>query len=144
MEPVAYTSSTFQNIILTILAILIIMICFGCVYAFFRAIFLFIFSQGKDDKIKSARSSIRYMIWGVILTITLLFIFPLFFKWIGVAHYEEYSASKIFERAGVILGKLSNVKNVIKNSQKMNQTKGELYYEDDKLEPIIGDGEYEL
>ncbi len=123
MEPIAYTPTTFQNIVLTVLAILIIMICFGCVYAFFRAIFLFIFSQGKDDKIKSAWSSIRYMIWGIILTITLLFVFPLFFKWIGVEKPDSYSASNIFERAGFILGKVSSIKNVIQESQDLNQTK---------------------
>ncbi len=137
MNPTAYTPSTFQNIILTVLAILIIMICGWCVYAFFRAIFLFIFSQGNDEKIKSAWSSIRYMIWGIILTIGLLFVFPLLFKWIGVEKPESYSASKIFERAGVILSKVSSVKNIIKESQNMNQTKGDLYYPNEKLEPFV-------
>lgn len=99
MGPSPYIPSTFQNIVLTILAILVILICLGCIYAFFRAIFLFIFSQGKDEKIKSAWSSIRYMIWGIILTIALLFVFPMLFKWMGVDHYEEYSASNIFEKA---------------------------------------------
>ncbi len=84
------------------------------------------------------------MIWGIILTITLLFVFPLFFKWIGVEKPDSYSASNIFERAGFILGKVSSIKNVIQESQDLNQTKWDFYYPDDKLDPIIDDGSYEL
>jgi hypothetical protein len=63
-----------EDIILFILALTVLIVCLGCIYAFFRAIFLFIFSKGEDAKVKAARNSIRYMIIGLFLTIMLLFL----------------------------------------------------------------------
>jgi hypothetical protein len=63
-----------EDIILFILAIAILLIFIGCIYAFFHAIFLFIFSKGEETKVKAAWNSIRYMIIGLFLTIMLLFL----------------------------------------------------------------------
>jgi hypothetical protein len=63
-----------EDIILFILALAILIVFLGCIYAFFSAIFLFIFSKGEDAKVKAAWNSIRYMILGVFLTIMLLFL----------------------------------------------------------------------
>jgi len=41
-----------ENIILTILAIVIIIIVVGCIYTFIRAIFLFVFSNSKEENKK--------------------------------------------------------------------------------------------
>lgn len=58
----------------------------------------------------------------------------------GVDHYEEYSASNIFEKAWVILSKVSRVKDIVQKSQEMNQVKGNLYYENDQIEPFRDEG----
>ncbi|MCF7835188.1 hypothetical protein K9M48_04020 [Candidatus Gracilibacteria bacterium] len=131
--------ATVENIILTVLALVIIAICIGCIYAFVRAIFLFIFSQGKEDKIKAAWNSIRYMIIGIILTIILLFVFPLIFKWMNVKGYENYSAKNIFNKAGTLIKGASNIGDVIKESQKDMQYRGQLYYDTDSESPLPED-----
>ncbi|MFZ2151209.1 MAG: hypothetical protein WAZ12_02485 [Candidatus Absconditicoccaceae bacterium] len=121
--------ATVENIILTVLALVIIAICIGCVYAFIRAIFLFIFSQGKEDKIKAAWNSIRYMIIGIIFTIVLMFLFPMIFKWMNVKGYENYSAKNIFNRSGELIKYVFQLGDVIKESQKDMQYRGQLYYD---------------
>jgi hypothetical protein len=39
------TDSSFEEIVLYILAAIVLLICIGCIYAFFRAIILFVFSN---------------------------------------------------------------------------------------------------
>ena len=90
---------TMQDIILTILAILIIIVFAGAIYSLFRAIFQFIFSDGKDEVIQKAIKNIRYTIMGIIVTIVLLFIFPILFKQMKVNGYQYYTAQNIFSRA---------------------------------------------
>ena len=68
--------SSFEEIVLYILAWIILVICIGCIYAFIRAIILFVFSNWKNDKIQAAWSSIRYMILGMFFTIMFVYIFP--------------------------------------------------------------------
>jgi uncharacterized membrane protein len=62
------------------LAFLVIIIFCGAIYAFIRSIFLFIFSQGDPENKKKARDRVRFMIIGLVMTIGLLFIFPLGLK----------------------------------------------------------------
>lgn len=131
--------ATVENIILTVLAIVVIAICIWCIYAFVRAIFLFIFSQWKEDKIKAAWNSIRYMIIGIIFTIILLFVFPLIFKRMNVKWYENYSAKNIFNRAWTIIKWASNLWDIIKESQKDMQYRGQLYYDTETNDPITPD-----
>ncbi|HKL44494.1 MAG TPA: hypothetical protein VJ892_04445 [Candidatus Absconditabacterales bacterium] len=128
--PESYGTSAIQNVILIILAIVIIAISIGSIYAFIRAILLFIFSQGKEEKIKKAWNSIRFMIMGIFLTVVLLFMFPLVFKRMGLEDYEEYSAKNIFNKAGELLEKTLQIKDVVKESQEENQYRDQLYYDD--------------
>ena len=61
-------NNLFQNtsdIILFIFAVIILIVFIGCIYAFFRAIFLFIFSNGEEEKLKKAWDTIRFMIIGL-------------------------------------------------------------------------------
>jgi ABC-type phosphate/phosphonate transport system permease subunit len=67
------------------------------------AIILFIFSKGDEKKIKQAWDSIRYAIIGVILTIFLLFIFPIVFQKLHIPGYKVYTAKNVFKRASDIL-----------------------------------------
>ena len=128
---VTASESTIQNAILIILALVVIVICAGCIYAFIRAIFFFIFSQWKDDKIKKAWNSIRYMIMWIFLTVTFLFIFPLIFKWVWLDHAEAYTAKNIFNKAWELLSKTFQLKDVIKESQQQNQYRDQLYIDID-------------
>ena len=127
--------ATVENIILTLLALVVIAICLWCIYAFIRAIFMFIFSQWKEDKIKAAWNSIRYMIIGIIFTIVLMFIFPLIFKWMNVKWYENYSARNIFNRSWELIKYVFTLGDVIQESQKDMQYRGQLYY-DTTTDPI--------
>ena len=116
MSP-TYGQDTVSNIILFILAALVILIVAGCIFSFIRAIFFFIFSQWKEEKIKKAWNSIRYMIIWIFLTAALLFLFPLIFRRIWISDYEKYTAKNIFAKAGTILSSLFELKDVIKDGQ---------------------------
>lgn len=43
---------------------------------------------------------------GIIVTIVLLFIFPILFKQMKVSGYQYYTAQNIFSRAGLIIKKI--------------------------------------
>ena len=123
-----YGSDTISDIILLVLAIMVILIAAWCIFAFVRAIFFFIFSQWKDEKIKKARNSIRYMVIWIIFTVVLLYFFPLVFKRIWLENYEKYTAKSIFAKAGTVLSTVFELKDVIKESQEMNRYNWQLYY----------------
>ena len=78
-----YGYSSIEDIILTILAVLVILILIGTIYSIIRAIIQFIFSNGDSEKIKKAWNGIRYTIIGMIITILLLFFFPIIFSKVG-------------------------------------------------------------
>ncbi len=137
--PESYGTSAIQNVILIILAIVIIAISVWSIYAFIRAILLFIFSQGKEEKIKKAWNSIRFMIMWIFLTVLLLFMFPLVFKRMWLEDYEEYSAKNIFNKAWELLEKTLQIKDVVKESQQENQYRDQLYYDDDFKENYYED-----
>jgi len=138
MSP-SYWSDSIQNIILIVLAVVVIAISVWSIYAFIRAILLFIFSQGKEEKIKKAWNSIRYMIMGIFLTIVLLFLFPLAFKLTGLENYEEYSAKNIFDKAWELLSKTLHIKDIVTDSQKENQYRDKMYYDDSFKEKFEDD-----
>lgn len=123
-------SSSIQELILIILAIVVIAISIWSIYAFIRAILLFIFSQGQEEKIKTAWNSIRYMIMWIFLTVFLLFLFPLIFKRMGLEDYDSYSAKNIFNKAWELLEKTLQIQDIIKDSQEQNQYRWQLYYDD--------------
>ena len=128
MSP-TYGSDTISNIILFILAALVILIVAWCIFSFVRAIFFFIFSQWKEEKIKKAWNSIRYMIIWIFLTAALLFVFPLIFRRIGISDYDKYTTKNIFAKAGTILSSLFEIKDIIKDSQEMNNYNSQLYFD---------------
>ena len=132
MSP-TYGTDTVSDIILFILAAMVILIAAWCIFSFVRAIFFFIFSQGKDEKIKKAWNSIRYMIIWIFLTVILLFLFPLIFKRVWLEHYEKYSAKNIFNKASDIIKGAFKLKDVIKESQEQNKYNWQLYIETDNL-----------
>lgn len=103
------TYTTIQDIILTVLAILIIIIFAGAIYSLFRAIFQFIFSDGKDEVIQKAIKNIRFTIMGIIVTLILLFVFPILFKQMKVSGYQYYTAQNIFDRAGLIIKRIMGI-----------------------------------
>jgi len=125
---VASTTSSVQNAILIVLAIVVILICAWCIYSFIRAIFYFIFSQWKDEKIKKAWNSIRYMIMWIFLSVAFLFVFPLIFKWLWLDEADAYSAKNIFNKAWELLKNTFQLKDVIRESQKDNQYRWDFYY----------------
>ena len=133
--PGVYQQAGFEEIVLYILAALVIVIWLGCVYAFFRAIFLFIFSKGDEKQIKAAWSSIRYMILGLFFTVLLLFISPTILKFMHVDGAEDYSVKNIFTYVGKIFGHIGRLGNIFTESQKANQYNGTLFYDLDGSVP---------
>lgn len=119
----------FEEIVLYVLWAIVLIICWGCIYAFLRAIFLFIFSNGKAEKIQAAWSSIRYMILGMFFTIMFLFAAPTLLKFMHVQWAEKYTAKAIFSYMGKILSDIGSLGNIIKKSQEANQYNGTLYYD---------------
>ncbi len=102
------TTVGIEWLILTVLAILVILIFGGAIYAFFLAVWLFIFSWGDEAKIKQAWTSIRFMILGILMTLAFLFIFPLLFKSMKVPGYEVYTAQSIFKQATAVIKMVLN------------------------------------
>ncbi len=94
-----YGYSSIEDIILTILAVLVILILIGTIYSIIRAIIQFVFSNGDGEKIKKARNGIRYTIIWMIITVLLLFFFPIIFQKIWSQDGRAYNASSILERA---------------------------------------------
>jgi len=102
-----------EDIILFILAVAVLLVFVGCIYAFFQAIFLFIFSKGADDKVKGAWNSIRYLIIGLFLTIMLLFIGPQLLKRVNMPNAEVYTAKSIFAKIGDIAGGIGELVGIV-------------------------------
>ena len=88
-----------EDVILTILAILIIVILLGTIYSIIRAIIQFIFSNGDAAKIKKAWDGIRYTIIGIIITVFLLFFFPIIFQKVSPSSGQSYTAKAILSKA---------------------------------------------
>ncbi len=137
--PDIYNSTNFENIILTILAVVIILILAGCIYTFIYAIFLFLFAWAKDENKKKWRNSIRFMIIGIILTIALLLLFPTIFRLMNVPDHTSYSPQNIFNRAWELINNLFKLGNFIKESQIENQYRGNLYYDTDSSTSTVPD-----
>jgi len=127
------SSDPVSDIILFVLALMVILIAAGCIFSFVRAIFFFIFSQWKEEKIKKAWNSIRYMIIGIFLTIILLYLFPLIFRLVWLENYEKYKAKSIFNKASSILSSVFSLKDVIKESQEIDMYNWQLYYDKSDL-----------
>ena len=100
--------TSVESFIVTILAILVIVILVGAIYAFVRSIWLFIFSHWEAEEKKKAWNWIRFMIIWVMLTIGLLFFFKYILKFLWVATFEDYSAENIFARVSELLSNLLN------------------------------------
>lgn len=122
-----YDNANFQNAILTVLALVVILVIVWCIYTFIRAIIMFIFSHSKEENKKKWRNSIRFMIIGVILTIFLLFLVPLVLRLMKVPQYNVYTPVNVFGRAGELVNSLFSLGNVIKQSQENSQFRGEMY-----------------
>lgn len=88
-----------DGLIQIVLAVLVLIIFGGSIYAFFYAIFLFIFSAWDAEKIQKAWNSIRYMILGVIFTIMLLFVFPVILTRVWLSSADKFKAQSIFNTA---------------------------------------------
>ncbi len=124
----AYTNPTFQNFILTVLAIVVLIVLVWCIYTFIRAIILFIFSNNKEENKKKWWNSIRFMIIGIVLTIFLLLMVPVVLKWMKVPAYDTYKTPHIFSRMWELVNMLFNLWDIIKESQLDSQYRWDMYY----------------
>ncbi len=127
--PDIYKQATLEDILLTVFAIIVIVVLAGCLYAFFRAIFFFIFSWGKEEQKKKWRNSVRFMVIGVILCIGLLISFPYVLKSMNVELTEDYSTKKVFTKAWELFKKAFEIGTLVKEAQKENEFRGNMYYE---------------
>ena len=115
--------------VLYILGGLMLIILGGCVYSFFRSIFYFIFSKGDNKQIKAAWDSIGHLIWGLFLTVMVIFMSPTLLKFMNVQGAERYEARSIFVYMEKILTGLSKLGNIVTESQLNNQYNGDMYYD---------------
>jgi len=100
-----------STVILNVLAIMVLLVFIGVIYAIVYAIFMFIFSGWNEEKIKKAWNSIRYSVLWFILTLLLLFALPWFLKQIQVPGYQNYTSSNIFKTAKGWLNRVIDVFN---------------------------------
>lgn len=91
------------DVILFIFALIVLVILVWCIWAFFYAVFLFIFSRWDDSKVKSAWNGIRYMIIGLFMTVMLLFMWPTLLRVFRMQNSDMYSAKYIFVKVGNIV-----------------------------------------
>lgn len=68
------------------------------------------------------------VIW-IMLTVILLYLFPLVFRRIWLDNYEKYTAKNIFSKAGTILSSVFELKDVFKETQELNKYDWQLYYD---------------
>jgi len=95
------------DVILFVFALLVLVVLVWCLWAFFYAIFLFIFSKWDDSKVKSAWNSIRYMIIWLFLSVMIIFMWPSILKLFRVQNSDDYSARNIFVKVGNIVSCVS-------------------------------------
>lgn len=67
---------------------------------------LLILSWGKDDKIKPAINTIRYAIIWVIITVLTIFLFPIFWRLLGLDVEKYADPSRIFQKIEEIWNKI--------------------------------------
>lgn len=84
------------DVILFVFALIVLIVLVWCIWAFFYAVFLFIFSRWDDSKVKSAWNGIRYMIIWLFMTVMLLFMWPTILRLFRLQNAETYSAKYIF------------------------------------------------
>ncbi len=78
---------------------------------------LLILSGWKDDKIKPAINTIRYAVIGVVVTVVVIFAFPIFWRmlWLDVEQYAE--PKRIFQKIEEIWNKVfANPNNINYNN----------------------------
>lgn len=117
MDPLAvsYSTNMIPWIVLTILAWIVILIFWGCIYAFIKSILGFIFSHGDTAKQQKSWDGIQYMVIGLILCLVFLFIFPILFKKAKVEWYEYYTPKNVFIRAWELTRELFSLTTIIQN-----------------------------
>ncbi len=117
MDPLTltYNTTNIPRVVLTVLAGMIIMILWWCIYVFIRAIFLLIFSYSDEWNKTKAANSIRYMIIWLVMCLFFLFFFPILFKQVKVVWYEYYTPRNVFVRAGEIIKELFSITTIIKD-----------------------------
>jgi len=96
-------TSNPADVILFVFALIVLAILVWCIWAFFYAIFLFIFSRWDDSKVKLAWNAIRYMIIWLFITVMLLFVAPTVLKVFRVPNPDNYSAKYIFVKVWNII-----------------------------------------
>lgn len=67
---------------------------------------LLILSGWKDDKIKPAINTIRYAVIGIIVTVAIIFLFPILWKLLGLDVEKYAEPKKIFEKIEEIWNKI--------------------------------------
>lgn len=121
--------SKMEDVILTIFAVIVLIIFVWCLVTFIRAIFFFVFSQAKEENKKKWWNSIRFMIIWLILTFALLFLIPTMLRFMNVPDYKNYSIIKVFRKSSELMGNFFKLGNIIKESQELNQYRGQFYYD---------------
>ena len=91
------------DVILFVFALIVLVVLVWCIWAFFYAVFLFIFSRWDDSKVKSAWNGIRYMIIWLFMTVMLLFMGPTLLRMFRMQNTDLYSAKSIFVKVGNIV-----------------------------------------
>ena len=76
------------------------------IVSFILAIWDFIRSEWEEEAKKKWRNRIRFMMIGILLTIVLLFLLPLWLQALGVSGYDAFSAQVIFARVGTLLNQI--------------------------------------
>ncbi len=100
------TSTSIQEFVLIVMAVVVIVLFLWAIYAFLVSIFQFIFSRWESEKIKKAWNNIRYMILWIILSLFLLFVFPMILQFLEIQWYEEYTAQNIFDKASELIERI--------------------------------------
>jgi len=106
-----WDNTLMANIILNILALLVLLVFVGVLYAIVYSIFMFVFSGGNEEKIKKAWNSIRYALLWFILTLIILFAVPWFLRAIHVPGYTQYTSANVFKKSKEWLNRVINIFN---------------------------------
>lgn len=138
------TDPKMEDVILTVFAVIVLVVFIWCLYTLIRAIFFFVFSQSKEENKKKWWNSIRFMIIGLILTFLLLFLVPTILRLMSVPDYKNYSIVKVFRKSSELMWEFFKLGNIIKESQDLNKSRWQLYYDTNSNTPANTSSDFEL
>ncbi|RAL57882.1 hypothetical protein BLD25_00815 [Candidatus Gracilibacteria bacterium GN02-872] len=105
-SPLLSSTTDPGDIVLLVISIFVLVAGVASILFILWGGLLMILSGGKEDKITPALNTIRYAIFGVIVTVATIFLFPILGRILGIDVDKYAKPSRIFEKIDEIGNKI--------------------------------------